>query len=732
MRKDIFVFKHFKEYASFCLLTNFEELSAAYVNSVRELNIPYMELLSNLSEKQVNIYFKERLRLFLQSAIEDNGLTEAYSIVSNWREGKLASNVNKYHIKPSDILLAFSARKNALLIQLPKFTTDISVALSIVDELNKFNLHLEDIIFQAYVEVQQESVNARNIELQRTNIKLQQELFKKIDVEKGLRLEKEFSETLIDNSIDGIFAFDQNLKITAWNKTLEIQNGLTKKEVVGKKLFEIFPNYKGTEEGSAIEDVLSGRRMNFGNVPYKWKRGFYEMNIIPLINEKNQITGGLIIIHDITERKLYEDKLMNREAQLKEAQEIAHLGSWEWKVKSQMISWSDELFHIFGYKAQEVKVSQELLFKHVVPDELIKFTEIINQAFKLQEPFECEIRIKRKDGHIRALFIKGRVQAFNKTVFQLMGIAFDITERKEAEEELSRKNQALQEKNQKLVQAEEELININNELEKRVWERTEQLSKINKDLKREISEKQKAEKALQQRNDELIKINSDLDNFIYTASHDLKAPISNIEGLVGTLKEELNGSSSAGEVKDIIDMVNQSIVRFKETIQDLTEITKTQKNLQEDISYIDLNSLLEEIKFSIKDIVKSSRAVINADFCQYPDIKFSKANLKSILYNLVSNAIKYRDHDRIPEIHISCHKAEGYVMIQVQDNGLGIPDNQKDKIFTMFKRLHDHVEGSGVGLYIVKRIIDNNGGKIEVDSTVGVGTTFRVYIKVDN
>jgi PAS domain S-box-containing protein len=730
MRKDIFVFKHFKEYASFCLLQNFEELSFAYINSVRELNIPYMELLSHLSEKQINIYFKERLKLFLESALEDNGLIEVYSIVNNWREGKLASNVNKYNIKPSDILLAFAARKNALLTHLPKFTDDINIALSIVEELNKFNLHLEDIIFQVYVEIQQESVNKKNKELQKRNIKIQKELFEKIDAEKGLRLEKEFSETLIDNSIDGIFAFDKDLKITAWNRTLEIQNGLTKKDVVNRNLFDVFPIYKGTEEGTAIEDVLTGRRMNFGNVPYKWKRGFYEMNIIPLVDGKNQITGGLVVIHDITERKLYEDKLMNREIQLKEAQEIAHVGSWEWKVKNHMINWSDEMYNIFGYKGQEVNVSQELLFKHILPHELIKLTNIIQEAFLNHEPFESEIKIKRKDEKLRILLVKGRVQAFNKTVYQMMGIAFDITERKEAEEELGKKNGALQEKNQKLQEAEQQLININNDLEKRVWERTGQLSKINKDLKREISEKHKAELTLQQRNDELIKINSDLDNFIYTASHDLKAPISNIEGLVGTLKIEINDSSNI-EVKEIIDMVDQSIVRFKETIQDLTEITKTQKNLQEDVTQIDLNALLEEIKFSIKDIVSSSRAIINADFCKYPDIKFSKANLKSILYNLVSNAIKYKDYNRVPEIHISCHKEGSYVMIQVQDNGLGIPEVQKDKIFTMFKRLHDHVEGSGIGLYIVKRIIDNNGGKIEVESEVGVGTTFRVFIKVE-
>jgi signal transduction histidine kinase len=309
-----------------------------------------------------------------------------------------------------------------------------------------------------------------------------------------------------------------------------------------------------------------------------------------------------------------------------------------------------------------------------------------------------------------------------------MGIALDITDRKEAEEKVSKNNIELYEKNIRLEQAEQKLLNINNELELRVLERTEQLSQINKDLKREISEKQKAEEALRDRNDELIKINADLDNFIYTASHDLKAPISNIEGLVGTMKDELTGQPK--EVEDIIEMVNQSIVRFKSTIQDLTEITKTQKNINEDITYIDVNALLEEIKFSIKDMIKTSQAEIFGDFCKYPDIQFSKANLKSILFNLVSNAIKYKHPERVPEINISCERTGSYVLLIVKDNGLGIPENQKDKIFTMFKRLHDHVDGSGIGLYIVKRIVDNNGGKIEVESELGVGTTFKIYLLI--
>jgi signal transduction histidine kinase len=115
--------------------------------------------------------------------------------------------------------------------------------------------------------------------------------------------------------------------------------------------------------------------------------------------------------------------------------------------------------------------------------------------------------------------------------------------------------------------------------------------------------------------------------------------------------------------------------------------------------------------------------------CNCPHIVFSKKNFKSILYNLISNAIKYRAFDRKPEVTIVAKELEDYNLLMVEDNGLGIEDKKKSQMFTMFKRFHDHVEGTGVGLYIVKRIIDNAGGKIEVDSEVDKGTRFKVYFK---
>ena len=122
---------------------------------------------------------------------------------------------------------------------------------------------------------------------------------------------------------------------------------------------------------------------------------------------------------------------------------------------------------------------------------------------------------------------------------------------------------------------------------------------------------------------------------------------------------------------------------------------------------------------------------ITADFSQAQSITYSRKNLRSFLFNLLSNAIKYAHGDRIPEIRIQTQywPADELVSITVTDNGLGIPHNQKDKIFSMFRRVHTHVEGSGVGLYLVKKILENQGDWIEVESVEGLGSSFNVFFK---
>lgn len=240
---------------------------------------------------------------------------------------------------------------------------------------------------------------------------------------------------------------------------------------------------------------------------------------------------------------------------------------------------------------------------------------------------------------------------------------------------------------------------------------------------------ERLEKRVEERTQELLRINNDLDNFIYTASHDLKAPINNIEGLLELFHQHLNElTDDQQEVGEIMDRIYGSISRFKRTLFDLTEVAKVQEDTT-DKSDISFAEMLEEVKLTIKDLIREFKAEIIEDFSAAPTICFSRKNLRSVLYNLVSNAIKYSSPDRKPVIKLSSHYQQDFIVMKVQDNGLGISEKDQDKLFQMFKRLHTHVEGTGVGMAIVKRIIENNDGKIHLKSTPGEGTTFTVCFK---
>lgn len=232
---------------------------------------------------------------------------------------------------------------------------------------------------------------------------------------------------------------------------------------------------------------------------------------------------------------------------------------------------------------------------------------------------------------------------------------------------------------------------------------------------------------LSTKNEELLRINNDLDNFVYTASHDLKSPIANLEGLNMVLRKRLTSKLDDMENK-MLDMIELSINKLKGTIQDLAEITKVQKDLPANTESLSFEEILEDVKSDNENLILQAQAAIHADF-QVSRLHYARKNLRSIIYNLVSNAIKYRSPDRPCQVHITTEEAGEFVILTVQDNGLGIRQEQIHKLFSMFQRLHTHVEGTGIGLYIVKRIIENNGGRIEVESEIDTGTTFRVFFK---
>lgn len=403
------------------------------------------------------------------------------------------------------------------------------------------------------------------------------------------------------------------------------------------------------------------------------------------------------IVQDITEQKKAQEKVRKSKSLLLEAQELACLGNWEWDLLTNEITFSDELYKMLGFDPMQISISFNDVKNKVALDDWTIFDEHAKNLLKTGIPVTFEQKVM-KNGQDRYIYIKAK-PVFNekREVLRIHGIAQDITDRKKAEEEIQKANDDLK-------KAQEELIDNNNLLEARVRERTEELIKKNVALE---------------------KINTDLDNFVYTASHDLKAPISNIEGLIASLDLQIDAEND--DIKFIIGLMKVSILRFKETIKDLTEISKIQKNFNEDETIVEFEDFLEDIKFTLLEMIVGSEAIIDSDFSECKRISFSRKNFKSILFNLISNAIKYQSAERKPEIFIKSWIEGNFAVISIKDNGLGFEEKDKGKIFGMFKRLHDHVDGSGVGLYIVKRIIENAGGKIEAFSEKGKGTEFKIF-----
>lgn len=245
----------------------------------------------------------------------------------------------------------------------------------------------------------------------------------------------------------------------------------------------------------------------------------------------------------------------------------------------------------------------------------------------------------------------------------------------------------------------------------------------------DIHERKKAMEELKYKNKELRKINNDLDNFIYTASHDLKTPIANIEGLVNMLEQDVRANHQE-DINAEMNMIRESILRFKIIIKDLEEIGKIQRNTPKDVSLNNIADVVNGIRMAVKSELEICQGEIELDQQSFPHVLFSKTDLTSILYNLINNSIKYRSPERRLHIRINAQLVnEDTIVIIVSDNGIGIPPSQKEKIFQMFRKAHSHVQGSGVGLYIVKRIMDNHEGTVEMESEQNAGTTFKLYFK---
>lgn len=234
--------------------------------------------------------------------------------------------------------------------------------------------------------------------------------------------------------------------------------------------------------------------------------------------------------------------------------------------------------------------------------------------------------------------------------------------------------------------------------------------------------RQEALKELKSKNEELEMANDELDHFVYSASHDLKAPLSSILGLINIAKYEVKDN----KVLDYFVRIENRVERLTHFIKEVIEISR---NTRTDIKAeaIDLENMLDEIIENNNYIEGMEKIEFNKKIDLNSSFYTDKARLEVIMNNLISNAIKYSDPKKKQcQINISANRTNQEVKIEIEDNGIGIPKDQQEKVFDMFYRGAQSKEGSGLGLYIVKNMLVKLNGKFKLDSEEGEGTKIKL------
>ena len=255
----------------------------------------------------------------------------------------------------------------------------------------------------------------------------------------------------------------------------------------------------------------------------------------------------------------------------------------------------------------------------------------------------------------------------------------------------------------------------------------------------DITGRKKFEQRIQFANNELQKMNKELEAFTYISSHDLQEPLRKIQTFAGRIieKEKQNLSESG---KDYFRRMQEAAIRMQTLIQDLLSFSRL-ATTDRKFEVTDLTDIANDIKFEFTEVIESKNATIEVGkLCTINIIPFQ---FRQLLQNLISNALKFSKSDVPSHIIIKSKIAKGeelsnkklepdkeYCHISVSDNGIGFEPEYSEKIFQIFQRLHgkEQYPGTGIGLSIVKKIVENHKGFIKATSQLGVGTRFSIYL----
>jgi PAS domain S-box-containing protein len=518
--------------------------------------------------------------------------------------------------------------------------------------------------------------------------------FNKIkESEEALAKQKQLLESVTENAGMALFLMDEKQYCIYMNQAAEKMTGFTLKELKGEKLhYHVHHSHPDGSpypmEECPIDQALPSQNRMKGEEVFVHKEGFF----FPVAYTASPITfngttiGTVIEIRDTTEEKRKEQELKTSESRFRSLAEtlpqmvwvmsgddVMEYGSKNWKEYSGI----DDVMEAWNYM--------------IHPDDRERSTAFWNQVLAQRKGFQKEVRLKNKEGIYRWFDSVGEpVLDANEKISKWVGSLTDIHERKAIEEML----------------------------ELKVATRTQELY---------------------DKNAELQELNKELEAFTYISSHDLQEPLRKIQTFAGRIigkeKEQLSDTA-----KDYFSRMQNAATRMQTLIQDLLLFSSLGKS-ERKFEITGMNKMVEEVKEELKEVMEEKHAFIEAT--ELGEVNIIPFQFRQLLHNLISNALKFSRVDVPPRIIIKSLIAKGlqlnndkllpdtkYCHISFADNGIGFDKIFSEKIFGVFQKLHGKEEyaGTGIGLAIVKKIVDNHNGIVTAVSELGKGATFNIYL----